>query len=255
MKRKILLFILICTSYISANSQISNRETDIKQELATRYIAKLGVGYDRPGGDLADRFGSNLNFHLGLERLSVSNWYISGEFTYRFGGDVREDVLAPIRLETFNFLAIDGLPSDAFLRMRGASLSLSMGKVIGIDKKRPKSGIKIGIGATYLSHYIRVLDENQALTQVMAGYERGYDRLTRGFGINQYIGYQYMSLDGNLNFNVGLEFNQVFSSAVRSVDFDTNQKGQSGRKDLLSGIKITWLIPIWTDTESSKIYY
>lgn len=224
-------------------------------ESATKIMVKAGMGYDIPMADLAERFGDNINFHLGMERLSQSNWIISTDFTYRFGSDVREDVLSGFRLSTGQFLATDGLPSDAFLRSRGASLKASIGKIIGLHSKSPQSGIRIDLGVGIMSHYIRVQDENQAIDQIFGEYKNVYDRLTRGFAITEYVGYQYLSTDGNLNFNIGFEFNQGFTSGVRSVDFTTNELSSSGRRDFLSGFKVTWLIPLYSDSSGEQIYY
>lgn len=242
----------ILLSSLTIHSQVA---LDSKLEASTKILAKAGMGYDMPMADLADRFGNNINFHFGLERLSSSNWIISTDVTYRFGSDVREDVLAGFRLPTGQFLATDGLPADAFLRSRGASLKLAIGKIIGLHSKSPQSGIRVDIGGGIMSHYIRVQDENQAIDQVFNEYKNVYDRLTRGFAITEYIGYQYLSTDGNLNFNIGVEFNQAFTSGVRTVDFTTNELSQTGRNDFLSGIKLTWLIPLYTDSKGEQIYY
>ena len=242
----------IFISSITVSGQLAKNN---KLQASTKILAKVGMGYDIPMADLADRFGGNINFHMGLERLSASNWIISTDFTYRFGSDVKEDVLAGFRLPTGQFLATDGLPADAFLRSRGASLKIGIGKIIGLHTKSPQSGIRLDIGAGIMSHYIRVQDENQAINQIFGPYENAYDRLTRGFAITEYIGYQYLSTDGNLNFNIGFEFNQAFTSGVRSVDFTTNELSPTGRKDFLSGLKVTWLIPLYSDSEGEQIYY
>ena len=247
-----LLIGVIFLSSITVSGQLAR---DSKLEASTKILVKVGMGYDKPMADLADRFGGNINFHMGFERLSVSNWIISTDFTYRFGSDVREDVLAGFRLPTDQFLATDGLPADAFLRSRGASLKIGIGKVIGLHTKSPQSGIRLDIGAGILSHYIRVQDENQAINQIFGQYKNAYDRLTRGFSITEYIGYQYLSTDGNLNFNIGFEFNQAFTSGVRLVDFTTNELSPTGRKDFLSGFKVTWLIPLYSGSKGEQIYY
>lgn len=247
----ITIIILCCVSAVSdAQKLVDNRLV-----AANKIIAKIGMGYDKPSADLADRFGNMLNFHLGMERLSASNWIVSTDFTYRFGSDVREDVLSEFRLPTGQFLAIDGQAADAFLRSRGASLKVAIGKIFGLHEKSPQSGIRIDIGAGLLSHYIRIQDENQAIDQIFGEYEKVYDRLTRGFALTEYIGYQYLSTDGNLNFNIGFEFNQAFTSGVRSVDFTTNTPAQTGRNDFLSGFKVTWLIPLYSAEKGEQIYY
>ena len=247
--------LLLITIFCYTTSTYGQKLKENRLEAASKVLAKIGMGYDVPMADLADRFGNKLNFHLGIERLSASNWIVSADFTYRFGSDVREDVLAGFRLPSGQFLATDGQAADAFLRSRGASIRFAIGKVIGLHTKSPQSGIRVDIGGGILSHYIRVQDENQAIDQVFGEYSNVYDRLTRGFAITEYIGYQYLSTDGNLNFNIGFEFNQAFTSGVRSTDFTTNTPAQTGRNDFLSGFKVTWLIPIYSNEKGEKIYY
>lgn len=243
--------LLFCFTHTSFSQKLK----EYRLEAATKVMAKIGMGYDIPMADLADRFGNNLNFHLGIERLSKGNWILSSDFTYRFGSDVREDVLAGFRLPSGQFLAPDGQAADVFLRSRGASIRFAIGKVIGMHKKSPQSGIRLDIGAGIMSHYIRTQDENQAVDQIFGEYSKVYDRLTRGFAVTEYIGYQYLSTDGNLNFNIGFEFNQAFTSGVRSVDFTTNTPAQTGRKDFLSGFKVTWLIPFYSDESGEDVFY
>jgi len=249
--RASVLFLFMTMTMASMGQRLPENSLDA----ATKIMAKIGMGYDIPMADLADRFGNNLNFHVGLERLSESNWIVSTDFTYRFGSSVNEDVLSAFRLPTGQFLATDGLPIDAFLRSRGASLRVSLGKIIAMHSKSPQSGFRIDIGAGLLSHYIRVQDENQAVDQIFGEYHKVYDRLTRGFALTEYVGYQYLSTDGFLNFNIGFEFNQAFTSSVRSVNFTTNELGESGRKDFLTGLKVTWMIPLYIDDKGEKIYY
>ena len=254
------LCIILLLSLLTATmaiSQLLDHPTPIKDklELATRYHFKMGMGLDIPMADIADRFGKNINFSLGFERLSKSNWFVNGDFTYRFGNTVKEDVLAGFRHSSGQFLASDGLLADVFLRERGTSVTFSIGKVIGMHPLSPQSGIKLSIGVGMMSHYIRIQDENVAIDQVMGEYAKVYDRLTRGFQLVEYVGYQYLSTDGNLNLNIGFEFNQGFTSSVRTIDFTTNLPGDTGRKDFLSGFKATWLISLYSDDKGETIYY
>jgi len=91
--------LLLITIFCYTTSTYGQKLKENRLEAASKVLAKIGMGYDVPMADLADRFGNKLNFHLGIERLSASNWIVSADFTYRFGSDVREDVLAGFRLE------------------------------------------------------------------------------------------------------------------------------------------------------------
>ena len=132
----LVLLLFVSTITLAQINEVSHLEPSMK------YVLKGGMGYDLPMADLADRFGSNINFHLGIERLSASNWFISGDFTYRFGSNVKEDVLSGFRLPSGDFLAIDGFPVAGFLRERGASLSISLGKVFGFQENHLSQALK-----------------------------------------------------------------------------------------------------------------
>lgn len=229
---------------------------DDKKTLGSITLSKLGVGFEIPSGDMSDRFGRNMNFQLGIDHIMSNNWYMSGWFTYRFGDQVKEDVLAHFRHQSGDFLAPDGQTAIVLLRQRGAALGLTGGKIIPMGKPTTHSGIRIGVGVHYASHYIRIQDENNAINQVLDPYKKGYDRLTRGFGISQEIGYQYLSTDGLLNLYAGLELNQSFTSSVRSIDFTTNTNNSGSRTDILSGVRVAMFIPIFRGSqEAEDIYY
>lgn len=245
------LILIICISL----SNLLLIAQDNATPRSSKLLSKFGIGYDIPGGDMADRFGNNMNFHLGLDYILASDWYVSGGFTYRFGDKVKEDVLAGFRHDSGDFLAPDGQLGLVLLRERGASLQLTFGKFINILSPNADSGFRIGAGINYSSHYIRIQDENRAINQVLEPYKKGYDRLSRGFGLTQEIGYMYMSPTGLLNLYLGAEFNQMFTKPVRSIDLASNTQLTQDRKDLISGLKFSMFIPIFRGSNSNEVIY
>lgn len=94
-----------------------------------------------------------------------------------------------------------------------------------------------------LQHNIRFTDERNSVAQIRAGRSVGYDRLTRGFGLRQSIGYKHMSRDKRVNFEVLFDFIQGFTSEIRAVNFDTGLATISSRTDLLFGFRMKWNLP------------
>ena len=104
-----------------------------------------------------------------------------------------------------------------------------------------------------MQHKIRIEnDENQA-KQISGDYVKGYDRLTNGFALMQYVGYQYLSNRRLVNFNLGVELYEGFTQNRRSYNFDEMRKDDTKRKDYLFGIRFGWVIPLYKKVPN--LYY
>jgi hypothetical protein len=96
--------------------------------------------------------------------------------------------------------------------------------------------------------------QHETAPQITGDYAKGYDRLTAGFNLNQFIGYYFMSKSRVLNFYAGFEFYQAFTKSRRDYIFDLMQKDESNHFDLFYGIKVGWMIPIY-NRAPDKYYY
>ena len=85
-------------------------------------------------------------------------------------------------------------------------------------------------------------------------YKKGYDRLTNGFYLSQFIGYTFLDVRKRVNFYVGVEVNEAFTQNRRSWNYDMNLKDDATRNDILLGIKVGWILPIYF-TPTEKYYY
>lgn len=215
----------------------------------------FGYGIEFPFGDMKDRFGKNLKFTLGAERMTTSNWIFGLEFSYMFGDTVKEDVLSSLRLLNGEILGSDNAYADAFTRERGLFLGVNVGKIIPFRKKS-RSGLRITAAAGLLTHYVRIQDEANSLPQLEGDYLKGYDRLTRGLAFRQFVGYQHVTENKRVNFYIGLEFTQGFTSNIRAVNFDTGlPASSSGRFDGLVGLKAAWILPFFDDFVDEEVFY
>lgn len=215
----------------------------------------FGYGIEFPHGDLADRYGNNLKFTLGAERLTSSNWIYGVEFAFMFGTSVKEDVLAPYRLDNDEILGSDNAYADTFSRSRGMFLGVNVGKIFPF-KKGKRSGLRVTGALGLLANNIRIIDEASSTPQIEGPYKKGYDRLTRGLAFREFVGYQHISQDKRINFYIGLEFTQGFTKHIRAINFDTGlPPDQSGRYDGLVSLKAAFILPFFDDFVDEEVFY
>lgn len=250
-KISLLVFLMICGFMI--NAQENENEEGFLNAGMTNF--SFGYGMEFPFGDLSDRFGNNLKFTLGAERVTGSNWIYGIEFSYMFGDTVKEDVVANLKLSNGNILGADNGYAEVFTRQRGVFLGLNFGKIIPFSKKS-RSGLRVTGAAGILAHYVRIQDEARSLPQIEGDYLKGYDRLTRGFALREFVGYQHVTANKRVNFYIGLEFTQGFTSSVREYNFDTGQLTDKGRRfDGMIGLKAAWILPFHDDYIDEEVFY
>ena len=120
----------------------------------------------------------------------------------------------------------------------------------------PNSGIMIRAGVGYIQHWIRIRVEEEKIVPGFQGdYGLGYDRLTSGFSMHQFIGYLYMGDSRVLNFYVGWEFVEAWTKNRRDMNFDTGLREEDSRFETLNGFKVGWIIPIYRRTPKAFYYY
>ena len=247
----ILLFII---SFIFIQDTFSQKEEEKK---SPKYLLfNFQYGLQLPGGDMGDRFGQNNLVGLGLEFLSRSNFIFGLNSDILFGSKVEEDVLASLRNSDGSIIGNNRALSAIVLRERGLNVNVLFGKLWNINKKQPKSGIRTTIGGGILQHKIRIQQDPQSLVPQAEGeYAKGYDRLSNGFALTEFIGYQMVSNNRRLNFILGFEFVQGFTMNRRSINFDTMMKNEEKRFDTLFGLKVGWTLPFQLGVAKDEVFY
>jgi hypothetical protein len=219
----------------------------------------LGLSYGGhiPGGDLQERFGGNLSPALQLDYMTdKQNWIFSIQGSFQFGSEVKTDVLANLRTAEGFIIANDRAVADIQLRERGFYLGVSLGKLLSLSSTNYRSGLRIDVGAGLLQHQIRIQDDPVRTVAPLTGdYRKGYDRLTNGPALREFIGYQYQSLDRRANFFAGVELIQGFTQSRRDFDFLLQQKDTAKRIDLLTGFRIGLILPFYVGQNPDNIYY
>ena len=253
---KLLIAISLVLCFCSSAYSQTNTKTETEDFLNIGMTnLSFGYGIEFPFGDMKDRFAKNLKFTLGAERMTKSNWIFGLEFSFMFGDTVKEDVLSHLRLSNGEILGADNAYADAFTRERGMFLGLNVGKLIPF-RANSRSGLRVTAAAGLFSHYVRIQDEANSLPQLEGDYIKGYDRLARGLAFRQFIGYQHVSESKRVNFYIGLEFTQGFTSNIRAVNFDTGLPTSADRRfDGLVGLKAAWILPFFDDFVDEEVFY
>lgn len=216
----------------------------VSEEKIHQVGAQGSFAYEFPGGDLAERFGSNANAGGGFYYKTKKNIMFTLEGSYLFSENIREDSLFHlIRNPDGYIIDGDGMYADVRTYQRGFSVMFKAGKVFNVFNDNPNSGLVVMAGGGFLQHRIRIENPGQTVAQLKGDYKKGYDKLTNGPALSQYIGYVHYSDNRVLNFRIGFEFTQAFTQARRNYDFDLMGPDTRERVDLLYGVKLSWMIP------------
>lgn len=249
-QRSLLLLLFVFTIQFGVNAQ---EEENLRINGGNIISFDFTYGFHLPGGDLNDRFGRNNDVGGALEFMTANdNWIFGVRGGYLFGKFVDEDVLNEFRTSNGNIIGSSATYANVTLLERGIYTNIEFGKLIGLVPGNPRSGLRLTLGMGWLQHKIR-LEEDRAsfVPQIVDDYAKGYDRLSNGFAITEFVGYQHMATNRLLNFFAGFEFVQAFTQSRRDWDFVLEKKDETKRKDLLVGFKVAWILPFYISSKAS----
>jgi hypothetical protein len=253
MKFNIILFCAVFYGYsVSAQRFGEHPEPESPRNKGKGILLHLSLGAQLPGGDLADRFGYCGTYGGGIDFIMENNYFLGFEGRGLFGQVVHEDPLAILRTPEGFIIGNDRALSSVLLRKRGMYLGGTIGKLITFGEAR--KGLRVSLGAGWLQHRIFVQDSDNTLTQITGDYAKGYDRLTGGLALNQFVGWQKLGKLKRSNFMIGFEFTQGFTQTLRDWDFTAMKKLEGNRLDLSFGVKAAWTLPFYVGNSSDLFY-
>jgi hypothetical protein len=215
-------------------------------------------GYQWPGGEMKNQFGSNSVIGLGFEWKTASNWLFGAEYDFIFGNEVKNgmEIFQHLINSNGDIISGGGTPSLVATFERGNTVGIKFGKLFPVMKSNKNSGIFLTAGTGYMMHKIRIEVENEGAPQLAGDYKRGYDRLSGGFMLNQSVGFIFFGKSSLLNFTLSVEAFEGWNKAYRDYYFDQMAPPPEGRQfDFLIGPKIAWMIPIRARNEGTYYYY
>ncbi len=217
-------------------------------------IFNVSYAIQLPGGDLKNRFGMNNNLGFSGGIKLVSNWTFDIEGAFLFSQNVKDtSIIDHLQNSQGWIINQQGDENRILIYERGQTFTFKIGKIINVLGPNPNSGIIFKIGIGMIRHKIRIENENNLIPQLSQDHLPYYDRLTLGLVINEFIGYQHMSNNRLTNFIIGFDLKQGFTKGMRDYQIDIMGPMLDNRIDLLNGIRIGWIIPVFR--QAPKEFY
>ncbi len=257
-KRFILFFLVIFlpNSFVFSQIQMKRSTTDSAGLIA--YIsANYSYNFILKNSDLYKESTNLMGVGANLSLKTKSNWTIETGFNYYFAGKVKgtDSMFAMITNAAGLIMDGNGTAANIEVDTRGWSLRLEGGKIFPVSKKMQNAGIHTKLGVGILQRNVFIKNPDNLVACLTEEYKKGYDRLTLGVSLYQYIGYTHLSNIKYSCFYGGIEFYEIFSKRQR--DYDFNLMGKDNRKffDVLIGLKFGWIVPLYKKEYIDTYYF
>lgn len=245
-------FALIFLLFISfgAKAQLNVTDTTISQ-----FIVGANYKFNLTSGDLENLWGFNHTIGMNIDYKFKSNVTFGVDGGFIFGNQLQNPyIFQDVYNDNGTVTALDGEPADLLYGMRGMNANLSVGYVWNRLGHNPNSGLWVELGAGFLMHKIRIESIYDDVPQLEGDYKKGYDRMHMGICAKQFIGYLFQANGRFRNFYAGLEFIEGFTQNQRNYNFDLEGPDPGTKLDIIYGVKLGWMIPIYTRHDNNKVY-
>ena len=217
-------------------------------------IFSVSYAIQLPGGDMKYSFGVNNNIGISGGIKLASNWSFDLEAAFIFGENVKDTTIIDHLQNSQGWIINQsGEENNILIFERGQTITLNISKIFDVIGPNPNSGIILKFGLGFMRHKIRIENENNLVPQLDQDHLPYYDRLTMGIHLHEFIGYQHMSNNRLTNFYVGLDFYQGFTQGMRDYQIDQMGPYLNKRLDLLNGVRVGWIIPVFR--QAPKEFY
>ncbi len=247
------LFLLLIFTYSAKDyfAQVSGAESVALPVVGVHYGGAFS------GGDLAARYGyfNRVGFTAGYK--FKSSWSTGVESDFWFSDNVRLTGLFDHLVDNAGNITNDlGLPASVLVYPRGVHLNAYVGRLLPLNQNNRNSGILLQLSGGYMLHHLRIETNDNVVPQLELDYKKGYDRLTTGVNVQQFVGYCFLNNHGSTSFYAGLYFQQGFTYNRRTINFDEPSVPVSTarRLDLQTGFRLGWYIPFYS-AEPREYYY
>ena len=237
--------LLVCFLMIPV---LSFSQWNKKDSVMSRVWIGAEYGGNWPQADLAERYGFMNHIGVMTGFKSSKNWFYGLQSSFHFGNDIRLTGLFDHLIDSYgNITDVNGDIAAVLVFPRGFNINACIGKIFPVFGSNKNSGIFVHTGVGYLLHRMKIETNEQVIPQIELDYKKGYDRLTSGVNIHQFVGYNFMLNDGGYHFYGGLYAQEGFTKNRRTINFDEPDVPVSTelRLDVQIGFKLGWVIPIY----------
>ena len=241
MTRKLLFSIFAITFYLSGFSQAMLRDTSI-QIISFQF----GYGSFLTAANMDEKANLLHNFGPSLSFKTSNNWLIQSHLNLFLGHKSLENETANMVFSEIGLpINSEGLLEEVGSRFQGFAVCFDVGKLIIPSDYNKNSGLWLSAGLGFIQHRLKFVYGGQLVTQLEEPYVKGYDRLTNGLLINQFIGYRRYSNKNNFNYTIGIEINEGLTQNRRSWNYDTFDPMNEARLDMYYGLKFNVILPFY----------
>lgn len=248
-----LLFILSCTLRVSAQDDLFGTTTKLPPRQG--FVIGVNGNFDMPAASMADRFGLSYRVGPSVFYKTKSNWVFGTKVDFMLGNKIKEDSLLSNIMDDYGTIVDrDGKRSTVRITELGYIIGLQAGYIFNTSKKNSDNGIMLLTTLGFMQHKINIFQQANTIPQIRGDYRKGYDRLTNGLLLEQYVGYNYFANNGLLNFHIGLDIAAGFTKGRRDYLYDVRRPDDASRLDILFGVRGGWYIPIFK-RKSEEFYF
>ncbi len=230
-------------------------QVNLKDSIISTSLIQATYSFQIPGNDLSERFLSDNAIGLGYLYKTRKNWFFGADGFFMFRDTIKETgILDSITTSDGNIIDGNGTFAEVHLYERGFHIGFEAGKLFPVWGPNQNSGIIVMGGMGLLQHKIRIENRDNTASQITGDYKKGYDRLTNGLALSQFIGYMYLGNSKLVSFYAGIEIIEAFTQNRRSYNFDLMGPDNTKRMDLLYTIKVGWIIPLYKRSPDAFYY-
>ncbi|MBL4650467.1 MAG: hypothetical protein JKY03_12115 [Aureispira sp.] len=216
------------------------------------FLVDFSYGIHLPLADMAENYKYNFSLAGKVQYIFSNNFAVGLVGDFQFIDDMKTDVVANLREEEGFIIDRFGQLSDVQLGQRGFFLGASISYLIPVLKNYKRSGIEVRFEGGYEQHWVRIEVLGSDIFALSDEYKKGYDRMTTGFAMRQYIGYRHLDRNRLLNFFGGFDIMEAFTKNRRGYNFDTRKEDTKDRIDILVGVRIGITLPIYIYTPETQ---
>lgn len=210
---------------------------------------------DKPLADMAKRFGPSNRIGFGFKIKDRHNWIYGVRMEFLVGKSIREDsLLYGVKTSLGGIIGSTGNLMNVGKFERGYLIGAQVGKILPLFQANRNSGLMVMGSTGFIQHKIKLFDRDLSFPQLTGDYRKGYDRLTNGWFLEEFVGYNYFSTNKLINAYAGFSLMEGFTKGRRDYLFDVNRADNASRLDMLLSFKIGWVVTIYKKNVE-EIYY
>jgi len=241
MKKAFFALILAILYSFTGNSQALLRDSSLA-------ITSFQFGYSPAFtiGMLSNKVNMIHNICPSFSYKNTKNWLFQVQLNLLLGNKSLENETASMIYSEIGVpINTEGRLEEVRPRFQGFNFQIDAGKLLKPSSHNKNSGIYGLIGLGFFQHKIKFVYTGQLVPQLEDPYVKGYDRLTNGLAVTQFLGYRHYSNRNNLNYQIGLEVVEGFTKNRRTWNYDTFGPDNTQRLDIYFGLKFAIILPFY----------